>query len=63
MFTLRLYLRNQIPQRNLLKKKKKLGGTTQETSNETNHYKWENYIKLLKAYSRTLKFSSGLPFR
>lgn len=40
-----------------------MGGTTKETSNETNHYKRENYIKLLKVFSRTLKFSFGLLFR
>lgn len=62
MFTCILYLKNQIPQRDLLQKKVK-GGTTKETSNETNHYKRENYIKLLNVCSKTLKFSLRLPFR
>lgn len=65
MFMCVHYLRNPIPQRGLFAKKKERekGGTTKETSNETNHSKRENYIKLLKVCSRTLPFSSGLPFR
>jgi len=38
MFICILYLRNPIPQRDLLlKKKREKGGTTKETPNETNH--------------------------
>lgn len=62
MFTCILYLRNQIPHRDLSYKKVK-ERATKETSNETNHYKRENYIKLLNVCSKTLKFSLGLAFR